>query len=33
MVGKHRFSVRAKDAAGNIDATPATYRFKRAAHS
>lgn len=28
-VGKHRFSVRATDAAGNTDATPATYRFKR----
>lgn len=28
-VGKHRFSVRATDVAGNSDATPATYRFKR----
>lgn len=28
-VGKHRFSVRATDAAGNTDATPATYRFTR----
>ncbi|MGO4257189.1 Ig-like domain-containing protein [Marmoricola sp. RAF53] len=27
--GTHVFSVRAKDAAGNVDATPATYRFKR----
>lgn len=28
-VGKHRFSVRATDAAGNTDATPATFRFTR----
>jgi hypothetical protein len=27
--GKHRFSVRAVDAAGNVDATPASYRFRR----
>ena len=26
--GKHTFSVRAKDAAGNVDATPATQSFK-----
>ena len=26
--GKHKFSVRATDAAGNTDATPATYRWK-----
>ncbi|MDP3889825.1 Ig-like domain-containing protein, partial [Nocardioides sp.] len=32
-VGKHRFSVRATDAAGNTDATPATYRFKRVRRS
>ena len=28
-VGQHRFSVRATDAAGNTDATPARYRFRR----
>jgi len=28
-VGKHRFAVRATDTAGNTDATPAVYRFKR----
>jgi hypothetical protein len=27
--GRHVFSVRARDAAGNVDATPATWRFKR----
>jgi hypothetical protein len=30
-LGKHLFSVRATDAAGNVDATPAKYRFKRIA--
>jgi hypothetical protein len=28
-VGKHVFRVRAVDAVGNVDATPARYRFKR----
>jgi len=28
-VGRHRFQVRSVDAAGNVDATPAAYRFKR----
>jgi hypothetical protein len=28
-VGIHRFRVRATDAAGNTDATPATFRFRR----
>jgi hypothetical protein len=28
-LGKHVFRVRSVDAAGNVDATPATYRFKR----
>jgi uncharacterized repeat protein (TIGR01451 family) len=30
-VGKHRFRVRAVDAVGNVDATPAAYRFRRVA--
>jgi hypothetical protein len=30
-LGKHTFLVRATDAAGNLDATPAKYRFKRIA--
>lgn len=29
-VGRHRFSVRATDEAGNDDATPVSYRFRRA---
>jgi hypothetical protein len=28
-VGRHRFQVQARDAAGNTDLTPATYRFRR----
>ena len=32
-VGKHRFRVRALDAVGNIDASPAAYRFRRLARS
>jgi len=28
-VGRHRFQVRARDAAGNTDLSPATYRFRR----